>query len=152
QYAVEPIKNDPIKLPGRGVIMVGIPVAGIQVPSEQTRDQVNQLLPLLSWAINFFDHEAHQLSMLPQHLQLNRKLLGSSEKRRKRRSKRRTLSARSKRVRLSPAIEARRMRFTKYMCDVMNECFGQPLYPAVAVLATLLLGTDVSVDEVRGVG
>jgi hypothetical protein len=98
----------------------------IQASGKQTTRQVKKLVQLLSWAIDIFDRGQCEISTLPERLRLNRKLV-------------------------SPSSEAQRMRFTKKMCEAMLAYLGRPLYPAVASLASIVLDTEVSVDEVRGV-
>jgi hypothetical protein len=53
---------------------------------------------------------------------------------------------------LSHSNDAKRMRFTNKMCEAMLALFGQPLYPAVAALTNVVLETEITVDQVRGVG
>jgi hypothetical protein len=97
----------------------------IRYNGEQPPQKVVQLLESLSWAIDLFEREEREISTLPARLRLNRKTWGTS-------------------------ADAQRIRFTKCMCDAMCSLFGQPLYRAVADIATIVLKTDVDDTKVRG--
>jgi len=96
----------------------------IRYSGAQVTAEIDQLSRSLSWAIEMFDRGEREILTLPTRLRLNRKLSGSS-------------------------ADNQRLRFTSRMCEAMLAIFGQPLYPAVAALANIVLKIEITGDKVR---
>jgi hypothetical protein len=93
----------------------------VQWSGEETAARVEQLLQSLSWAIDIFARCEKEILTLPQRLGLTRELEAST---------------------------GPRVTFTTKMTVAMRAICGRPLDVAVAALATIVMETEVTVDQV----
>lgn len=95
--------------------------ARLQSCDEQTAEHVERLLRSLTWAMEMFDRGQQEIATLPDRLGLSREL---------------------------DAFTGPRVTFTTRMTMAMLALSGRPLDAAVAALASIVLQTEVTVDQV----
>jgi hypothetical protein len=126
--AWSPVSDDFKQLKGYAEVLRAFFVGErMRFTGEQTTGQVERLVESLSWAIEIFDRGEREISTQSQRLRLTRK-------------------------QLSQSADAQRMRFTNKICEAMLALFGRPLNPAVAALANVVLETETTIEQVKGVG